>query len=109
MLDEYRYYMNVCTFGYSYVWWGWERWEREIDWMAMNGINIPLAFVGWLSPIILTRRQEYVFGEVYSDMGLTEEELLEHFTGIAFLVPFLSPSNRSPGTAWATSTAGAAR
>ena len=46
MLDSYRYYMNVCTFGYSYVWWGWERWEREIDWMAMNAINIPLAFVG---------------------------------------------------------------
>ena len=42
-------------------------------------------------------------------MGLTEEELLEHFTGIAFLVRFLSPSNRSPGTAWATSTAGAVR
>ena len=51
MLDEYRYYMNVCTFGYSYVWWGWERWEREIDWMAMNAINIPLAFVGSLSLI----------------------------------------------------------
>ena len=46
MLDKYRYYMNVCTFGYSYVWWDWTRWEKEIDWMAMNGINIPLAFVG---------------------------------------------------------------
>ena len=43
----FRYFMNVCTFGYSYVWWGWERWEREIDWLAMNGINIPLAFVGY--------------------------------------------------------------
>ena len=51
MLDPYRYFRNVCTFGYSYVWWGWERWEREIDWMAMNAINIPLAFVGSLSLI----------------------------------------------------------
>ena len=91
MIDEYRYYMNVCTFGYSYVWWGWERWEREIDWMAMNGINIPLAFVGYIPFQSLTPSQEYVFGEVYSDMGLTEEELLEHFTGIAFLV-FVSSS-----------------
>ena len=49
MLDEYRYYMNVCTFGYSYVWWDWTRWEKEIDWMAMNGINIPLAFVGYFN------------------------------------------------------------
>ena len=43
---EYRYNMNVCTFGYSYAHWDWKRWEREIDWMALNGINMPLAFVG---------------------------------------------------------------
>ncbi len=30
----------------SYAWWDWERWEREIDWMALNGINLPLAFTG---------------------------------------------------------------
>ena len=40
--------MNVCTFGYSYAHWDWKRWEREIDWMALNGINMPLAFVGYL-------------------------------------------------------------
>lgn len=32
--------------------------------------------------------QEYVLGEVYKEMGLTEEELLEHWTGIAFLVSY---------------------
>lgn len=41
--------MNVCTFGYSYVHWDWSRWEREIDWMALNGINMPLAFNGYFS------------------------------------------------------------
>ena len=30
--------------------------------------------------------QESVIGEVYADMGLTEDEILDHFTGIAFLV-----------------------
>lgn len=30
----------------SYVWWDWERWEKEIDWMALQGINLPLAFTG---------------------------------------------------------------
>lgn len=45
--SEYRYNMNVCTFGYSYAHWDWKRWEREIDWMALNGINMPLAFVGY--------------------------------------------------------------
>ena len=45
-LQRFRYYQNVCTVSYSFVWWDWERWEREIDWMAMNGINLPLAFNG---------------------------------------------------------------
>lgn len=43
---RFRYYQNVCTFSYSSVWWDWPRWEREIDWMALNGINLPLAFTG---------------------------------------------------------------
>lgn len=30
----------------SYVWWDWQRWEKEIDWMALQGINLPLAFTG---------------------------------------------------------------
>ena len=43
---RFRYYQNVCTVSYSFVWWNWTRWEREIDWMALNGINLPLAFNG---------------------------------------------------------------
>lgn len=30
----------------SFVWWDWERWEKETDWMALQGINLPLAFTG---------------------------------------------------------------
>lgn len=52
----------------------------------MNAINIPLAFVGYYYKDSITFSQEYVFGEVYADMGLSEEEILDHFTGIAFLV-----------------------
>jgi hypothetical protein len=26
--------------------WDWARWERELDWMAMNGINMPLSSTG---------------------------------------------------------------
>ena len=43
---RFRYYQNVCTVSYSMVWWNWTRWQKEIDWMAMNGINFPLAFNG---------------------------------------------------------------
>lgn len=46
---------NVCGFNFlvvfqywkdSFAWWDWKRWEKEIDWMALQGINLPLAFTG---------------------------------------------------------------
>ena len=43
---DYRYYLNYCTFSYSMSVWTWERWEQEIDWMALHGINMPLQIVG---------------------------------------------------------------
>ena len=43
---KYRYYLNYCTFSYSMAFWTWERWEKEIDWMALHGINAPLQLVG---------------------------------------------------------------
>jgi alpha-N-acetylglucosaminidase len=43
---EWNYYQNVVTSSYSYVWWKWDQWEKEIDWMALQGINLPLAFTG---------------------------------------------------------------
>lgn len=41
-----RYYMNYCTFSYTTAFWGWERWEQEIDWMALHGITTPLSLTG---------------------------------------------------------------
>ena len=43
---KYRYYLNTCTFGYSMTSWTWNRWQQEIDWMALHGINMPLQLVG---------------------------------------------------------------
>ena len=77
-----RYYMNTCTFGYSTTWWDWARWEREIDWMALNGINMPLGFVG----------QEFIFREVLLDLGLSEAELGDFFSGPAVL-PWMRMGN----------------
>lgn len=42
----YRYFLNYCTFGYSMTTWTWKRWQQEIDWMALHGINMPLQIVG---------------------------------------------------------------
>ncbi|KAL2078471.1 hypothetical protein ACEWY4_026156 [Coilia grayii] len=70
-----RYYQNVCTQSYSNVWWDWPRWEKEIDWMALNGFNMPLAYTG----------QEALWQEVYLSLGLNQTEVDEFFTGPAFL------------------------
>lgn len=43
---DIRYYLNYCTFSYSMSTWTWERWQREIDWLALHGINAPLQIVG---------------------------------------------------------------
>ncbi|KAF5903954.1 alpha-N-acetylglucosaminidase, partial [Clarias magur] len=72
---RFRYYQNVCTQSYSTVWWDWPRWQREIDWMALNGINLPLAFTG----------QEALWQKLYTTLGLNQTELDEFFTGPAFL------------------------
>ncbi|XP_036195663.1 alpha-N-acetylglucosaminidase isoform X2 [Myotis myotis] len=61
--NRYRYYQNVCTHSYSFVWWDWARWEQEIDWMALNGINLALAWSGqeaiWQRHRILDRMRSF--------------------------------------------------
>ena len=41
-----RYYLNYCTHSYSMPFWGAARWQQEIDWMALHGINAALAVTG---------------------------------------------------------------
>lgn len=42
---RHHYYFNVVTYGYTMPYWDWARWEKEIDWMALHGIDMPLALV----------------------------------------------------------------
>ena len=72
---EYRYMFNYCTYGYTMPWWNWERWEQMIDYMAMMGVNMPLAIIG----------QEAVWQEVFRDLGLTDEQVHSFFVGPAHL------------------------
>ena len=70
-----RFFLNYCTYGYTMVWWQWPQWERFIDWMALNGINMPLALTG----------QEAVWQEVWREMGMTDDEIRAYFSGPAHL------------------------
>lgn len=81
---EHRLYMNVCAFGYTTPFWGWERWEREIDWMALHGFDMPMAPVA----------TEAILSRVWSQMGLAQEEIDVLFTGPAHL-PWMRMGNMS--------------
>ncbi|KAF8728724.1 hypothetical protein HU200_018000 [Digitaria exilis] len=71
----WNYYQNVVTSSYSFVWWDWKRWEKEIDWMALQGINLPLAFTG----------QEAIWQKVFKSFNVTDRDLNDFFGGPAFL------------------------
>ena len=71
---SYSYYLNYCTFNYSMAFWDWERWEQEIDWMAMNGINLPLAIVG----------TEAIWKNTLERLDFTEKEINDFIPGPAF-------------------------
>lgn len=51
----YRYFLNYCTFGYTFVFWQWDQWEDLIDWMMMSGYNLILNPIGtesvWLTAL----------------------------------------------------------
>ena len=70
-----RYDFNYCTFSYSMAFWDWARWEKEIDWMALHGINLPLAIVG----------EECVWRNMLLKLGYSEEEVGKFIAGPAFL------------------------
>jgi alpha-N-acetylglucosaminidase len=74
---RYRYCFNYCAFSYSLAWWDWAQWERMIDWMALHGINLPLAVTG----------QEAVWAGVGRQLGLSDQAMKEFFVGPGFL-PF---------------------
>ncbi|MBQ2090231.1 MAG: alpha-N-acetylglucosaminidase [Bacteroidales bacterium] len=72
---EDRFFLNYCTYGYTMPWWKWEDWEHFIDWMALNGINLPLAITG----------QESIWYKIWTELGLSDEQVRSYFTGPAHL------------------------
>lgn len=70
-----RYDFNYCTFSYTMAFWDWNRWQKEIDWMALHGINMPLAAVG----------TECVWRNMLLKLGYSEEEVGKFIAGPAFL------------------------
>ena len=69
-----RYYMNYCSHSYSMAFWDWDRWQQEIDWMALHGINMPLAITG----------TDVVWANTLRRLGYNDEEIASFVAGPAF-------------------------
>ena len=70
-----RYFFNYCTFSYSMAWWDWTDWQSMIDWMALKGINTPLAVTG----------QEGIWRLVLHDFGFSRRQIGDFLVGPAYL------------------------
>lgn len=71
----WRYHFNTVTFGYTTAFWNWEKWELLLDWLALRGVNLPLAWIGY----------EKVFVDVLHEVGLSDNEIFDFLSGPAFL------------------------
>ena len=71
----YRYFMNYCTFGYSFLFSDWEEYEKLTDWMMLSGINLALNIVG----------HEIVWRDLLSDLGYSEEDINNFICGPSYL------------------------
>lgn len=61
-------------FGYTTPWWTFEVWEKQLDWMALHGINLSLASVGY----------EKVLVDVLLEFNFTESDIASFLSGPAF-------------------------
>jgi alpha-N-acetylglucosaminidase len=63
LTDRYAY--NFTVYGYTMPYWTWTEWEREIDYLAANGVNRALVLVG----------QEAVWYDAFQSFGMSESEV----------------------------------
>ena len=70
----YRYHFNTVTFGYTTAFWSFNQWELLLDWLALRGVNLPLAWVGYERTLI----------DTFSDIGLSDPEIEAFLSGPAF-------------------------
>lgn len=72
VVSPYRHHLffNVCTFGYTMGLWGWNEWEKMIDWLALHGFDMPLSPTG----------SDAIMARTWKKLGLSDEEIAWYFT-----------------------------
>lgn len=69
-----RYAYNYCTLSYSMAFWGTGEWRRELDWLALNGVNVILDITA----------QEEVWRRFLKEIGYSHEEIKQFIVGPAY-------------------------
>ena len=69
-----RYSYNYCTLSYSMAFWGEDEWRNELDWLALNGVNVVLDATA----------QEEVWRRFLGEIGYTHEETKDFIAGPAY-------------------------
>ena len=62
---QYRYAYNFCTYGYTMAWWDWPKWEHELDFLALKGVNLALVIEG----------QESAWIQTFKGFGYSDEAI----------------------------------
>jgi alpha-N-acetylglucosaminidase len=66
----YRYALNQNVDGYTAAYWDWPRWQREIDVLALSGINA----------VLIERGMDTVLYRTFRDVGYADEEIRRWIT-----------------------------
>lgn len=75
---KYRYAYNYCTHSYSMAFWGKDEWQKEIDFLAMNGVNLVLDILG----------MEEVYRRFLTKLGYRHREIKNFLVGPAYYAWF---------------------
>jgi alpha-N-acetylglucosaminidase len=71
---KYRYALNYCTYNYTMSFYDWKDWEHELDWMALNGVNLMLTVNG----------MEAVWQNTLKQIGYSDQEINDFLVGPAY-------------------------
>ena len=74
----HRYAYNYCTHSYSTAFWNEEQWQKEIDFLAMNGVNLVLDILG----------MEEVYRRFLTKLGYRHREIKNFITGPSYYAWF---------------------
>ncbi len=74
----HRYAYNYCTHSYSMAFWSDEQWQKEIDFLAMNGVNLVLDILG----------MEEVYRRFLTKLGYRHREIKNFITGPSYYAWF---------------------